>query len=191
MKAPDDLFEKILARKALFKGNYLDLERLRLELPDGRTADREIVLVRDAVAVLPVDKGGVVHLVRQHRAAIGRTLLEVPAGLIEDGETPQQAAVRECEEEIGRSPGCLVPLLTYAHAEGYSTGMISLFVGYELALSDQRSLDESEHLVRVSLDFDELLEKVRCNEIIDSKTILSVLIWENMGRSGPRSAGPR
>ncbi len=111
-------------RKTLFKGCYLTLERLDIRLPNGEKAIREVVRVRDAAAVLPVDEKGQVHLVRQRRPAIGRTIVEVPAGLLDQGESAEEAAVRECEEETGYRPRQLIRLLTYAHAEGYSTGFI-------------------------------------------------------------------
>jgi ADP-ribose pyrophosphatase len=179
--SPDDgLLEEVIARREVFRGGYLRVEELAIRLPDGRRAIREVVRVRDAVAVLPVDGHGRVHLVRQHRPAIGRTILEAPAGVIEPGEEPQDAASRECEEEIGLRPGRLVPLVTYAHAEGYSTGFITLFVGLDLEPVASPGLDATESLERVVLEFAELKELVRANEIVDSKTILSCILWERI-----------
>ena len=99
------LKEKILLRRRIFKGKYIKLDSLRIRLPDGRIGEREIVSVRDAVGVLPVDADGRVHLVRQSRPAVSRILTEIPAGLIDEGETPEEAARRECEEETGLRPG--------------------------------------------------------------------------------------
>jgi len=82
----DRLREAVIGRKVLFCGGYLRLEELTIRLPDGRDGRREVVTVANAVAVLPVDADGRVHLVRQHRAAIGRTILEAPAGVIEPGD---------------------------------------------------------------------------------------------------------
>jgi ADP-ribose pyrophosphatase len=180
----DRLTETVVGRRELFRGGYLRLEELAIRLPDGRPARREVVTVRDAVAVLPVDAGGRVHLVRQHRAAIGRTILEVPAGVIEPGEAPLEAARRECEEEIGLRPHRLVPLISYAHAEGYSTGFITLYVGLDLEPVESPGLDATEVVERVVLPFAELRDKVRSNEIVDSKTILTTLLWEQRLASG-------
>jgi len=174
----DRLFETIIQREEIFRGRYLNLESLKIRLPDKRIGLREIVRVRDAVAVLPVDERENVYLVRQSRPAIGEVLTEIPAGLIDDGgETPAEAAIRECEEEIGLRPEKLTELITYAHAEGYSTGMISLFVGTDLRATGPQRLDETEFLEIVSMPFEELLTKVRKNEIRDSKTILATLLW--------------
>ena len=169
---------KILNRKNIFEGNYLQLERLQVQLPDGRVGEREIVRVRDAVAVLPMDAFHHVHLVRQHRPAIEQTLLEIPAGLLDDHENEEAAAIRECKEETGYKPRKLTRLLRYAHAEGYSTGFITLFLGEDLEHTGQIQLYTTEYLEPVCIPFDELRRLVQNNEIVDSKTILSTLLIE-------------
>ncbi len=168
--------ETISGRGRLFSGSYMDLERIHVVLPDGREAHREIVRVRDAVAVLPMDIKGSVHLVRQFRPAIEKTITEIPAGLIDTGESAEDAARRECEEETGYRPGTLRQLLTYAHAEGYSTGFMTLFLGSDLTFTGFSNPDSTEALTRMSLPFETLLSMVRNNEFCDSKTILSTLL---------------
>lgn len=180
----DELYEKILQRDIPFHGKYLDLEQWSIELPDGRKGRREIVRAPDAVAVFPVDVEENIHLVRQHRPAIGRTLLEIPAGLIDSGESEETAAVRECGEEIGFHPARLIRLLTYAHAEGYSTGWTTLFLGLDLTTADASSLDATELLKPTVMAFTELKELVKRGEIKDSKTILSVLLWSSLRKEG-------
>jgi ADP-ribose pyrophosphatase len=145
-------------------------------LSDGREGKREIVRVPDAAAVLPVDDKGNVHLVRQVRHAVGRTLIEVPAGLLNDGENESDAARRECEEETGLYTGELKKLLYYAHAEGYSTGFITLFLGTKLSYTGKTNMDETEFVEPVCLQYRDLVELMRKNQIIDSKTILCILL---------------
>ena len=178
MNQNDEPFERVIERESVFRGKYLHLERLKIKLPDGRLGEREIVRVRDAVAVLPVDEDGMVHLVRQHRPAIGRTLLEAPAGLLDDEEDEEGAAVRECEEETGYRPGTMKKLISYAHAEGYSTGFITLFLGTDIEYTGNIHLDATEYVEPVCMPYHELLQLVRENKIIDSKTILSTLLSE-------------
>ena len=174
------VMEEIIHRISVFEGKYLRLEKLNIKLPDGRLGEREIVRVKDAVAILPLDEDGIVHLVRQHRPAIERTILEIPAGLLDDEEKAEEAAVRECEEETGYRPGQLKELITYAHAEGYSSGFITLFLGTELTYTGQIHLDASEYVEPVSMPFRELLKRVRENQFVDSKTILSTLLSEKL-----------
>jgi ADP-ribose pyrophosphatase len=168
--------EPVIGIEILYKGRYLDLERMKVRLATGRTTSREVVRVKDTVAVLPVDDDGRAHLVRQHRHAIDTTLVEVPAGLIDPGESAREAAKRECAEEIGYRPVELIELLRYAHAEGYSTGFMTLYLGTALKPDKEVPGDATESLEPVSMDYPVLLEMVRENRIIDSKTILCVLL---------------
>jgi ADP-ribose pyrophosphatase len=174
------LFEDVISRERMYKGKYLHLDRLTVRVPNGASAEREIVRVRDAVAVLPVDAEGSVHLVRQYRPAIGRILLEVPAGLIDPKEGKRAAAVRECGEETGFRPNRLRKLIAYAHAEGYSDGFITLFLGTDLARTGGLHTDPNEFVEPVTMPFDELVGLVRSNQILDSKTILCALLYEKM-----------
>jgi ADP-ribose pyrophosphatase len=182
MKSDDPLHEFLIRRDRVYDGKFLHLDRLTVRLPDGRTGEREVVAMRDAVAVLLMDAEGNVHLIRQHRPAIGRTLLEVPAGLIDGAEIPSEAAARECEEETGLRPGNLRRLITYAHAEGYSTAYVTLFFGTELDRTGRVRLDADEFVEPVSMPFDELLGLVHCGTIVDSKTILCAMMVRDMLR---------
>lgn len=172
----DPLFEPVLSRIRIFEGKYLHLDRLRVRLPDQSETDREVVVVRDAVAILPLEPDGTVHLIRQHRPAIGKTLIEVPAGLLDEKETPAEAARRECEEETGYRPGALIPLITYAHAEGYSTGFVTLFLGRDLIHTGQLRLDRTEFIEPVTMSLSELIGLIKSQQIFDSKTILCALL---------------
>ena len=176
MKDGKSLTERVIKSEFLFKGKYLELGKLDVEFPDGRVGLREVVRVRDSVTIFPVDQDGTVHLVRQHRPAIGRTIIEAPAGLLDDVETDERAAIRECEEETGYLPHKLEKLLTYAHAEGYSTGFMTLFLATDLKHTGQIKLDSTEFLEPAAIPFAELVKMVENNEIIDSKTILSTLL---------------
>ena len=178
MKKKSDLTEIVERLETLYTGSYMDLERQHLRLPDGREAVREIVNVRNAVAVLPILGNGDVILVRQYRPAIKKTLLEIPAGLLDAHEDDETAAIRECEEETGFRPKKLNRLIRYAHAEGYSTGWITLFAATELEQTGKISLDRTELLEPVRISFDELRSRVRQNEILDSKTILGTVLAE-------------
>ena len=188
ISAHDTLFEPVLGRERVFDWVFLHCDRLTVRLPDGRACAREVVLIRHAVAVLPMDASGTVHLIRQHRPAIGRTLIEVPAGLGDEGEPLCDAAVRECEEETGFRPGTLRQLLTYAHAEGYSTGFVTLYLGTDLECTGKKALDPNEFVEPVEMPFTELVRMVHAGSIVDSKTILCALLAERWAGSGPAEA---
>ena len=174
--------EQIIKKEVIYQGRYLQLERFHVLFPDGLKGDREIIRLRDSVAVFPVDEEGRVHLVKQFRPAIEKTITEIPAGVVDKGETAAEAAIRECEEETGYVPGRLIELITYAHAEGYSTAFMTLFLGLNLKYTGNVQLDTTEFLEPCAMPFSELKKSVASGKIIDSKTILGTMLAESRTR---------
>ena len=99
--------ERMVGRRDVYDGRVVQLHVDEVELPNGKRTTREVVEHADAVVVLPLDQSGRALLVRQYRYPIGQDLLEAPAGGIDSGEAPEQAAQRELQEEIGYRAGCL------------------------------------------------------------------------------------
>ncbi|MFC1569995.1 NUDIX hydrolase [bacterium] len=183
------IFEKIVNEEILYKGIYLNLKKLEVELPNGNRGVREIVEVRHASAIFAVDEQQNVLMVRQSRPAIQKTGLEIPAGLIDENESEEDAVRRECEEETGYQPKKIRRLIRYAHAEGYSTGFITLYLGIGLEYTGKMKLDATEYLEPMLIPLNDLVQMVRENEITDSKTILGVALCERFVRDGCRDEG--
>src|SRR5690625_1900609 len=99
----DDLTEKTIYTEVIYNGKIITLQVDDVTLPDGKTAKREIVKHPGAVAIIPVTAEQKIVFVEQYRKPLERSLLEIPAGKIEQGENPEVTAIRELEEEIGRS----------------------------------------------------------------------------------------
>ena len=95
----------VLSSRLVYEGRIFDVTVDRVRLPHGREADSEIVRHDGSVVLVPMDDDGRVMLVRQYRHAAGRFLWELPAGSLEVGEDPDEAARRECQEELGLIPG--------------------------------------------------------------------------------------
>jgi ADP-ribose pyrophosphatase len=181
-----NLNETVIAARTVYQGRYLRAEERTVRLPDGRDARREIVVPPNAVGVLPITEDGTVYLVRQYRTALERAILEIPAGILEPGEDPEQTARRECAEEIGLSPARLDPLVGYYHSVGFSTGRIQVFLGRDLRPAPHAKPDGTEFLENVIMPFAELLAHVQRGDIVDSKTLLAALWYRTfldpMGR---------
>lgn len=167
---------EILERERLFSGVYLELERWRLRLPDGRRTAHEIVHPPHAVAVLPLDDDGTVHLLEHHRPAVGRTVLELPAGVVEPDEDPGVTARRELLEELGLAVRELFFLHEYAHSVGYSSGMIRLYLGRGLSRPRNPPVDDTEFVRPCRAPLGELLRRIETGEFIDTKLIVGVLL---------------
>src|SRR6478752_4206548 len=103
----------------VFKGRVFAVEVGKKRFPNGK--DHEVAIVRHApaVVVIPLEDDGRVVLIRQFRAAIDRELWEVPAGSVDEGESAEAAAKRECEEEIGRAPHSVERLGAWYPTPGY------------------------------------------------------------------------
>src|SRR5919197_850490 len=112
---------------------------------NGEVISKEIVEHKDSVGVVAAS-GSDVILVTQYRRAANKVLLEIPAGKIEKGETPEQAAVREMAEEIGYS-GKLTPLAKWYLAPGYSTELMHVFVATNLRKITRGPLNDDENIV--------------------------------------------
>src|SRR4051794_17294762 len=97
-------------RRVIYRGRKIDLALQTVMLADGSSATREVIVHRGAVALVPMVDANHVCLVENHRYAVGKTLLEVPAGTIDPGEAPEQTAARELEEETGYRAGRIVGL---------------------------------------------------------------------------------
>ena len=169
------LIEEVIRRRVVYRGGYLTAERWDVRLPDGRRARRDIVRPPHAVAVVPVDAQGRVHLVRQFRPALGRAIAEIPAGVLERGETPRRAARRECAEELGFAPRRLRRLCIFYGSVGFSTGCVHLFLAEDLRPA-HRQVDPTEFLVTEAVPFHRALRAALANRYVDAKTLLG-LLW--------------
>jgi ADP-ribose pyrophosphatase len=185
----DPLDEELIRRQVVFKGRYVTTEVRTVRLPNGHEAVREIVSPPDAVGVLPIDPAGRVHLVRQYRTALERAILEIPAGIIDPGESPEQTGRRECEEESGVIPQQMERLCRFYHSVGFSTGCIELYLATGLTPASHTHQEHGEHLERIVMPFEELYQLVCSGGIVDSKTIIAVL-WYRQRIEG-RSAAAR
>jgi ADP-ribose pyrophosphatase len=176
------LEEKLIRTKTVYRGKYVQAEERIVQLPDGRETVREIVRPPDAVGVLPVEADGTVHLVRQYRQAIGQVTLEIPAGIIDAGESKEETGRRECEEETGMRPAKMEWLFRYYHSVGFSTGQIEIYLGTELLRESSLHPDDGEFIERVRMPFEELYQLAVSSRIVDSKTMLAALWYQHRVR---------
>ncbi|HEV8662033.1 MAG TPA: NUDIX hydrolase [Candidatus Methylomirabilis sp.] len=170
-----DLRERLVRRRVVYAGNYLSTEEHTVRLPDGRRTVREIVRPPNAVAVVPVDDGGTLYLVRQYRPPLAKVLYEIPAGIIDRGERPTATARRECMEEVGMRPRRLTRLCTYYHAVGFSTGHVTLYLARGLRPAAGRHRETGEFVEVVTLPFREAYRMALANRFLDAKSLLGIL----------------
>jgi len=168
----------------IYAGRVVTLRLAQVQTGDGRLVQREIVEHAPGAAIVAVDEDGQVLLVRQPRPAVGTSMLELPAGLVDDGETPIECARRELAEETGYRAGHLEPLVEFYTSPGFCTERIHVFVATNLERVDVAH-DEDEEIELIRLPLADALERVLKQEVSDAKTITGLLAYYRMssGRS--------
>jgi ADP-ribose diphosphatase len=163
----------------------LDLDAV--EEPGGVRAGREVVRHRGSVAALPVHADGRVVLVRQYRYAVDQLVWEVPAGRLDPGETPEQGALREVEEEVGLRAGRLEGISVFFTTPGFCDETMHLFRATDLQAIPPRPEADERIEVR-TFAFDEAHAMVHRGEVREGKTIVALLLEAERRAGGPRDA---
>lgn len=174
--------ERVLNSRRVFEGKIARLRVDSVQLAGGRTAQREIVEHEPVVAIVPIDSDGNVVLVRQFRLATGAVLLEVPAGGVDPGETPEDAAQRELSEEIGMRAGHLERLAGFYVSPGFLTEYVHAFLATDLADSPAEA-DEDEDIAVVRMPLADVVAMVERGELRDAKSIAGILLAARRIRS--------
>jgi ADP-ribose pyrophosphatase len=123
---------RTLSSRYVYAGHNIRLRVDGVVLPSGKETVREVVEHDGAVAIVAVDEKDHLLLVRQFRHAANKELLEIPAGGVDRGETPEETATREMQEETGYAPGKLLRLGGFYSAPGYASEYLYLFMATDL-----------------------------------------------------------
>ena len=168
------LFEKTLTSETKFEGRIIKVLRDTVELENGKTSAREVVCHNGGVCVAALTEQNEVLLVRQFRYPYKEVLLELPAGKLEPGEIPLEAAKREQKEETGTQAEEYLSLGKYFATPAYCTEQIYLWACRVTAFGEQH-LDEGEFLEVVTVPLEKAVAMVLNNEIPDGKTQVGIL----------------
>lgn len=160
-------------KKSIFKGRIIDLSVETVTLPNGATAELEIITHPGAAAVVPMKDETTVVMIRQYRHAVGGFIYEIPAGKLHPGEDPRECAVREVEEEIGYKVGNLGPLLSFFTTPGFTNEVIHIFLGKDLQPGTQ-DLGADEVLEVLEMPIDKAIALIKEGTIRDGKTIIGL-----------------
>ncbi len=163
------LEEKKLSSEEIFDGVAIHLFRDEILLPNGNKGVREVIRHPGAVCVIPVTEDGEVIFVNQFRYAFNKVTLEVPAGKLEKGEDPLEAAMRELSEETGLSARNVVYLGELYTTPALIDEVIHMYLATDLVEGEQH-LDEDEFINTLTMPLSEAVEKVMNGEIKDAKT---------------------
>ncbi|MFY9557452.1 MAG: NUDIX hydrolase [Blastocatellia bacterium] len=166
---------ELIKRDYVYRGKILDLSLSHFMSEAKGQVEIEIVHHNGGAGTLPLFEDGTVALVRQWRYPLGRYSLEIAAGRIEPGHTPEETAARELEEELGYQARELRRIGEFNVAPGYCEERIFVYLATGLEASAQ-NLDDDEEIEVVRMTFAEALTRVRSGEIDDAKSIITILL---------------
>ena len=155
-------------------GFQVIVSKERFTLPSGRELELDIVKHPGAAAIVPFISDTDVLLIRQYRHATRDTILEVPAGKIDPGESPSETAVRELEEEVGQRAGRIRELGWIWTTPGFTDEKIYLYAGFDLEAVDSRPEDD-EIIEAFRISLDEALDLIWSGELTDAKSALALI----------------
>jgi ADP-ribose pyrophosphatase len=174
----DPLKETQVSSELLLNGNFLQVKRDTVRLPDGKHATREYVVHPGAVVVVPLLDDGQVVLERQFRYPIGQVMIELPAGKLETGEDPLLCGLRELQEETGYTAAEWAYAGQMHLAIAYSTEVIHIYFARGLS-SGARQLDAGEFLDVFTVPAQQLLAWCADGTVTDAKTLSCALHLAN------------
>lgn len=163
--------------RLVYSGAILALRVDRVEMPDGRIAEREVVEHHGAVAVVAVGDDGRVVLIRQYRHPLGERLLELPAGLIDiAGEDPLAAAQRELAEETGLAARDWSVLVDVALSPGFTDEALRVYLARGLSETERPAPEHEEaDLELVRMPVAEAVRAALAGAIVNATAVAGLL----------------
>ncbi|WP_100010733.1 NUDIX hydrolase [Lentibacillus sediminis] len=174
--------EKTISTETIYQGKVIHLQVDEVTLPNGKTAKRELVKHPGAVAVIPITKDNKIVFVEQYRKPLEKSLIELPAGKLDEGESPLTAAVRELEEETGYTTTQLTYIASFYTSPGFADELMHLYITDQIEpLEYPASADEDEFVEVLELTLDEAKQYVEGERIHDAKTNYAILYLHALG----------
>jgi len=166
--------EKQISTSTLFTGKIIELQLDRVALPDGGEASREVIRHKGACCVVPITDEGEIICVKQYRYPYAEDLIEIPAGKLDPGESPEVCAARELAEETGATAKKLTYLGCYYGSPAILDEKIYMYLAEDLTFGAQ-DLDFDEFLSVERYPIEELKDMILAGKIPDGKTQAAVL----------------
>ncbi len=169
--------------ESLLKCRKFEVFRRPVRTADGHEWDCELISHHGAVVVLPLLEDGRCVMIRNFRPVVDRELWELPAGTLDQpDEDPKDAALRELEEEAGYRANELAPLCEFYSSPGIMNELLRAYVATDLVPTRQ-NLEPTEEIRVEAVAFAEALTMIRDGRIVDGKTIVTLLRWDQERRA--------
>jgi ADP-ribose pyrophosphatase len=165
---------RVLSSQQIYDGKAIKVHVDTVLTRSGRKTTREIVDHVDCIVAVPLDEDNNVIMVEQYRDAVGKRLLELPAGGIDFGEQPIDTVRRELQEEIGYFPGKIEKIGGFYPSPGYNTEYLYLYLATDLVQS-RLEAEDTEEIEVVRVPVSKILELIASGDICDAKSIIGLL----------------
>ena len=176
MKDMKDMKWKILSSEYLIKRPWLTARRDVVELPDGRINKEYYVLEYPTwINVTAITKDGQMVLVRQYRHALGQTNFEIVAGVVEQGESPLEAAKRELLEEASYGGGEWREIAVVSANPSTTTNLTHCFLATGVEKISGQHLDATEDIEVYLFSQEEVKEMIRRGDFVQSLMLVPLL----------------
>jgi ADP-ribose pyrophosphatase len=163
----------------LLQARRFQVVRMSRSLPNGTLHTNDVVLHPGAVIILPMISADRVCLIRNFRIAVGETLIELPAGTIDNREDPAVTAHRELAEETGYRAGKLEKLCEFFMSPGILNERMHLFLATDLETGNT-SLESGEEIQTDVVPWQQALEMIDSGQIRDAKTLAALLYYDRL-----------
>jgi ADP-ribose pyrophosphatase len=172
--------------EVVYQSKRFHIERVIQTTPDGGEHEREIVRHPGAVVILPILPEGQIVFVKNYRVAVDETLIELPAGTLDQDEPPQKTAERELAEETGYRAGKIEHLLTFCMSPGILDEKMHLFLATDLT-PGEAALEPGEDIEPFLCPWEEALKLAQAGEIRDAKSLVGLLFYDKFVKDRARS----
>ncbi|WP_112181240.1 MULTISPECIES: NUDIX hydrolase [Paraliobacillus] len=168
--------EKTIQTTNIFNGKVVSLQIDEVSLPNGKTSKREIIKHPGAVAIIALTEENKIVFVEQYRKPLEKSLVEIPAGKLEEGEKPEVTALRELEEETGYTTDQLELVISFYSSPGFADELLYIYFTDKLKpLEEKKSLDEDEFVELMELTLEEAEALMAEQKIHDAKTVYALM----------------
>jgi ADP-ribose pyrophosphatase len=171
--------EKLIKQNKIYTGKAVDFYCDEVSLQNGHAASREYLGHPGAAAVLPFLNQREIILVKQYRYPIGKYTYEIPAGKLDPNEPPLRGISRELEEETGYKAKRIEKMLDFYPSTAFSNEVLHIFAAFGLIKGESHP-DEDEFVSAEIFDFRKAVRMIKSGEIMDSKTIIALLYFDNI-----------
>lgn len=171
--------EQTVSSDRIYTGKVISLKVDTVEVPKKGYQKREIIEHPGAVGIVAITDDNKVLLVRQFRKAIEKVLWEIPAGKLEQGESPKDCAIRELKEETGYSANNMKLIHKFYTSSGFSNQKIYVYLATDLE-KGECCLNEDEFLELHEVNLNDAYEMINKNDIEDAKTSIGLLLAKEL-----------